>query len=165
MAENPHSRNLRKGRCSDSRQIYFLTKCIDCSSGICLHDESAKLVCNAILHRKREGIWNLLLFVVMPDHVHLLVALGEKKSLSRAMVDFAKFTATKINAILKRNGTVWQDGFYDHQVRRSVEQCPALMSYIHYNPVRKGLCGEPDQWAWSTAHANYSHEIETEWFW
>jgi putative transposase len=101
----------------------------------------------------------------MPDHVHLLIGLGESKSLSRSMADFSKFTAAKINLIRLRDGSIWQKGFYDRRIRRSAEKCPELLEYIHQNPVRKGLCSNVSEWSWSTAHPSFSKEIDTDWFW
>ena len=162
----PHARNLRIGRFSESGRVYFITKCMNRSIGISLADKPiSTLICEAILHRKRTEVWHLLSFVLMPDHLHLLIALGEKESLSKAVASFSQITSSKINALMNREGSVWQHGFYEHYVRKSVEKCPALMEYIHQNPVRKGLCDFPEQWSWSTANTKYALEVEIEWFW
>jgi len=137
----PHSKNLRIGRFSESGRVYFITKCIDRETKIDLtHPSIATIVCDSILHQKRSGIWHLLTFVIMPDHLHLLVALGEKSDLSKSMANFSKFPARKIQQMFPSNsGLLWQSGFYDRQVRRSVEKCPELTTYIHLNPVGKVL--------------------------
>jgi putative transposase len=166
LIKNPHARELRIGRYSQENQIYFITKCINRSSGIDLStQEIGKVVCESILFHRSTGVWKLLLFVVMPDHVHLLVGLGESKSLSRSMADFSKFTAAKINLILKKTGSVWQKGFYEHQIRRSAEKCPDLLAYIHQNPVRRGLCKNTEEWVLSTAHPAFTKDIDADWFW
>lgn len=162
----PHAKNLRVGRFSEPGRVYFVTKCVERSTGITLTVEPfASCVCNAILHRKRSGLWHLLAFVLMPDHLHLLVASGERETLSKTMGSFSQFIASEINRLLNRQGHLWQHGFYEHAIRKAVEKCPALTEYIHQNPVRKGLCDSPEQWPWSTANANYATEVETEWFW
>ncbi len=162
----PHSHSLRKGRISESSQIYFITKCIDRSTGVDLTQEDLAIsICEAVLYRKRKKIWHLLCFVLMPDHLHLLIALGIEISLSKSMGDFSRFTSLNINSLLKRQRNLWQNGFYDHSIRRSVEKCPMLTEYIHNNPVRKGLCSFPEDWRWSTAHSTFACEIESEWFW
>jgi putative transposase len=100
----------------------------------------------------------------MPDHLHLLIATGET-ALSKSIGSFSQFTSTETNRSLGLKGNLWQHGFYEHRIRKSVEKCPALVDYIHHNPVRKGLCDLPEQWRWSTAHPKYSMEIEPDWFW
>jgi putative transposase len=164
--QDPHSRNLRLGRFSESGRVYFITKCVDRSVGINLSLEPlATCICNAILHRKRAGAWHLLSFVLMPDHLHLLVALGDGKSLSRTVGSFSQFTTSELNSLTNRHGIVWQKGYHDHCVRKAVEKCPELISYIHDNPVRKGLCAQPEEWTWSTASRMFAPEVESEWFW
>jgi REP element-mobilizing transposase RayT len=146
--------------------VYFLTKCLDRSLGVNLAAEPvATRICDGVLHRQHMGAWHLLCFVVMPDHVHLLVALGERASVSDSVRRFAQFTASEINRVLGRRGRLWQPGFYEHAVRKAVEKCPALTDYIHQNPVRKGLCEVAEAWPWSTAHPRYDGAIESEWFW
>jgi putative transposase len=163
---SPHAKNLRFGRYSEVGRVYFITKCIDRSIGIKLTNEPiATCICDAILHRKRSGDWHLLSFVLMPDHMHLLIALGENKSLSKTIASFSQFTSSRTNSSMNRKGSIWQHGFYEHTVRKAVEKCPALTEYIHQNPVRKGLCHLPEQWIWSTANVRYTTEVETEWFW
>ena len=162
----PHARSLRFGRFSESGRVYFVTKCLDRSLGVNLTAAPlASRICEAILHRKRASIWHLLVFVVMPDHLHLLIALGGKESLSSSVADFSRFTASEINAVVGRQGRLWQHGFHEHAVRKAAERCPALTSYIHHNPVRKGLCESPEQWPWSTANTKWAPEVETDWFW
>ena len=166
-AKSPnHSADLRTGRTSLPGHVYFITKCLDRANELNLgQNPLASIVCEAILQRKKRGMWHLLCFVLMPDHLHLLIALGEGISLSQSVANFSSFTAHRINAALIRTGIVWQEGFYDHALRRSVEKCPDLTQYIHNNPVRKGLCSTPEDWPWSTAHALFAGEIESEWFW
>ena len=162
----PHAKNLRTGRFSEPGRVYFITKCIERSTGISLILEPfASRICDTILYRKRSTIWHLLSFVIMPDHLHLLIALGEGKCLSKTIGSFSQFTSSEINRLMGRQGRFWQPGFYEHSVCKSVEKCPALTEYIHHNPVRKGLCDSAEQWSWSTANVKYRHEVETEWFW
>jgi len=45
----------------------------------------------------------------------------------------------------RRHGIVWQRGFFDHRLRDS-SAWQAKTMYVRLNPVRAGLCKEPDQW-------------------
>jgi REP-associated tyrosine transposase len=77
-------------------------------------------------------------FVVMPDHVHWLMQLRRRSTLS-ACVGSMK---SQVASLLKKNepgqDKVWQRGFHDHAVRRD-ENLMAIARYLVANPLRAGL--------------------------
>jgi REP element-mobilizing transposase RayT len=77
-------------------------------------------------------------FVVMPNHVHLLVCLVGSTDVKRLCYSWKKYTAGEINAALGRTGRFWQEESFDHLVR-SPEQFERLRSYIADNPRKAGL--------------------------
>ncbi len=96
---------------------------------------------------QRYTLWTA---VVMPDHVHLLLSPSKKDinswwSLSSILHSIKSFTANKINKILNRRGTVWQDESYDRIIRNEKEFIEKW-NYIRKNPLRKGLCDWPEEW-------------------
>ncbi|MFH0884058.1 MAG: transposase [bacterium] len=119
------------------------------------------------LSRKQLG-FQLWAFVVMPDHVHLLlypqgdvsithILSSIKRGFAWQALQFLREGAPKILSALQRkqrgNVThhIWQAGgghdrniFGDEALRKTME-------YIHGNPVRKGLVGLPEEWPWSSA--------------
>jgi len=80
------------------------------------------------------GKWCVLLAVVMPDHVHLLVRIGQNHVLSRVVQSWKSYLA-------RQYGIVWQDGFFEHRIRNDAEFAEKA-SYIRSNPIAKGLCEE-----------------------
>ena len=72
-------------------------------------------------------------FVVMPNHVHLLVCLLGNTDLLKQCRSWKKFSAGKINKMLGRTGRFWQEESFDHLVR-SPEQFCAIQEYIRSNP-------------------------------
>jgi REP element-mobilizing transposase RayT len=77
-------------------------------------------------------------FVVMPNHVHVLVRPTGDNALSEILHSWKSFTAKKINVVLGREGRVWQDESFDCIVRDE----PALekfSTYIQENPARANL--------------------------
>ena len=72
-------------------------------------------------------------FVVMPNHVHVVVRPIGDNSLSEILHSWKSFTAKKINAIIGRTGTVWQDESFDNIVR-DVTALEKFSSYIVANP-------------------------------
>jgi len=112
-------------------------------------------------------VWLLCVgFVVMPEHVHLLISEPERAKLSLALQMLKQTVSRKLRC--KVSGTpFWQARYYDFIVwseRKRLEQ----LRYMHRNPVKRGLVENPEGWAWSS----YRHyltgedvgvEIESHW--
>jgi putative transposase len=83
-------------------------------------------------------------YVVMPDHVHLLVGEPSKAPLSLAIqILKQRFSKTRTEEY------VWEPRYYDFNVWSSEKRIEKLR-YIHRNPVVRGLVAEPDGWKWSS---------------
>jgi putative transposase len=84
-------------------------------------------------------------YVIMPDHIHLFVALPPTGiTLSR----WIKSLRSVLGKELLRLGFQkprWQEGFFDHLLRSS-ESYGEKWEYVRMNPVRAGLCSEPEDW-------------------
>jgi len=97
------------------------------------------------------GYYSLHSFVVMANHVHLLVT--PKVALPLITKSIKGITARRSNALLSRKGNVfWQQESYDHLVR-SEPEFKRVVSYIEWNPVRAGLAATPEGFPWSSAHS------------
>src|SRR5436309_2857747 len=100
------------------------------------------------------GHYDLLAYVVMPNHVHMLVL--PKMSPSKFMKSLKGFTAREANLVLNRTGEpFWQAESYDHWVRNS-DEGERIRGYIESNPVKAGLAAKPKQYPWSSASAETS---------
>jgi REP element-mobilizing transposase RayT len=96
-----------------------------------------KIVHNALLHF--HGFrYDLLAHVVMPNHVHVLFRLEEGHDLGKTIHSWKSFTAHKINKVLGRDGTLWQDEYHDRIVRGE-EHLHRLVDYILENPKKAGV--------------------------
>lgn len=141
----------RLRRLLQSGKIFFVTS--HRKKG--LRDFSAgerDLLCYAIDSVRNGRGFRLPAFVVMPDHIHLLVLPDPEDTISALMQELKQVTAHRINSARHRTGTIWQKGFFDRFMRTPKEVSETL-EYIHCNPVRKGLCETPLQWRWSSAAA------------
>ncbi len=72
-------------------------------------------------------------FVVMPNHVHLLVCLLGDTDILKQCRSWKTFSAGRINKVLGKTGRFWQEESFDHLVR-SPEQFWAIQQYIRNNP-------------------------------
>jgi putative transposase len=101
-------------------------------------------------------------YVVMPEHVHLLVSEPRRILLSRAI------QALKLSVAVQRpERPFWQPRYYDFNVF-SGRKCLEKRRYIHRNPVTRGLVERPIDWAWSSFRHWWTGErgrveIESRW--
>jgi putative transposase len=101
-------------------------------------------------------------YVVMPEHVHLLVSEPERGLLAKGL------QALKLSVAVQRGERpFWQARYYDFNVYTPHKRSEKIL-YIHTNPVRRGLVVEPGQWAWSSYRhyatgERFAVEIESEW--
>jgi REP-associated tyrosine transposase len=98
---------------------------------------AAELVAGALRHFDGER-YHLGDFVVMPNHVHLLVCLLGETEIEAQCTSWKRFSAGEINRLLGRRGRFWQEESFDHLVR-SAEQFEGLQRYVAENPRRARL--------------------------
>ncbi len=103
--------------------------------------------------------YHLHAWVIMPNHVHVLVTFLEEQSLSEVVKGWKSVSTRKINKILGRSGSFWQRGYFDRYMRDK-EHFWATFRYIEYNPVKAGLCSEPSDWKWGSAYFRGEEKIE-----
>ena len=154
----------RLKRFHHSRHSHFITFC-------CYHrrpllaDSHAKEVFEAALERVRLSYgMRVYGYVVMPEHVHLLLSEPDRAALDVAIKSLKQGVARRL---LQDGDHFWQKRYYDFNVRER-RKFQEKLRYIHRNPVKRGLCERPEQWRWSS----YLHyvtgcegrvEIESEW--
>ena len=106
---------------------------------------TADLFVETLQHYRLEGHYLLHDFVVMPEHIHVLIT-PQKEALERVIGlvkgGFSHRMQSKI--------PVWQRGFTDRRVRDR-EEFFNFRKYIHENPVRSRLCEHPEEYKWSSA--------------
>ena len=92
-------------------------------------------------------------YVLMPNHVHLLVTPRDADSLPRMMQSLGRRYVRHVNAVRRRTGTLW-DGRYRAAPIDSEAHLLACCRYIELNPVRAGMAAEPGGYRWSSWHAH-----------
>ena len=103
-------------------------------------------------------------YVVMPDHVHLLLSEPQRGTLADALKSLKQGVARRLIGGAEH---FWQKRYYDFNIRNHPQFIEKLR-YIHRNPVKRGLCDRAEDWEWSSFrhHATGLEgrvEIESEW--
>ncbi len=102
-------------------------------------------------------------YVIMPEHVHMLLGEPERDNPSVVMQALKQVFTQRLLGRMRRSdsrqgllwdkaleaGHVWQRRFYDFVVFTEHKRAEKL-EYMHQNPVQRGLVLEPGQWAWSS---------------
>jgi REP element-mobilizing transposase RayT len=138
----------------DPREIELrrrISRYEDAGHGSCwLGDERiAALVENALLHFDGQR-YRLIVWCVMPNHVHALVEMGEGWRLADVVQSWKSYTAHAGNKVLGRSGEFWMREYYDRFIRDERHFANAV-EYIEMNPVHAGLIGLREGWRWSSA--------------
>ena len=140
----------------DELFLWYSTKVdsyLDAGRGECFlaNPKIASVVVDALRCFEGER-YELRSWVVMPNHVHVVVWPKPPVTLSAILHSWKSFTATKANRILERTGdNFWQRESYDHFVRDD-EEMTRCCSYTIHNPVKAGLCERVEDWRWSSAY-------------
>lgn len=114
----------------------------------------AATVMEALLTGERQWqLYNISAWVLMPNHVHVLV--DPLKAVSEVTRAVKSASAREANRVLGRSGMpFWQDESYDHWVR-DAKEFNRIVRYIEWNPVDAGLASRIEDWAWSSASARF----------
>lgn len=130
--------DLRKGRYSEAGRIYLITAVLSERRPLFQDFYLARLVVAEMRRLDESAEVDSLAWVVMPDHVHWLLSLGEYANLSVVVKSLKARSAMAINRALGVEGSVWQRAFHDHALRRD-EDILTLARYVISNPLRAGL--------------------------
>lgn len=134
----PGHQALRKGRVSLPNHVYLITATTlnrqrffdefyaGCAAARCFENI-------AIL-----GDAKMLAWVLMPDHAHWLLQLGEKDKLGTVVNRLKSSSSRMANHVLARCGTTWEPAYHDHALRTE-EDLINISRYIIANPLRAGL--------------------------
>jgi len=112
----------------------------------------ADLVESAFLYFDGER-YQLRAWVIMPNHVHLLLTPRAEQSLTEIIRSLKSYTAHKANQLLGRTGKFWFEDYFDRYIRDG-NHYAAVVRYIENNPVKAGLCQSPEEWRYSSAWWN-----------
>jgi REP element-mobilizing transposase RayT len=146
---NRDRRHVRGTRIYAPNAIYHLRTSTINRRPFFANGACCRIALAAIRHVSRAFDFELLAYVIMPDHLHLVVQPRGSKNISEFMASFKKYSARSINQHLGRSGPVWRREFFDH-VLRTREHLDELADYVHDNPVRRGLVQNASGWPFSS---------------
>lgn len=133
-------------RAPQETRTYFLTLVTAQRRRIFQVTKTADLMLDHLQNQRRKGRFELYAFVIMPDHLHLLLTPAHDVSLEKAM----QFIKGGFSFLLKSRLDVWERSHNEVQVQSS-EQFEAFRAYIEENPVRARLVAARGEFPHSSA--------------
>ena len=117
--------------------IYFVTLCAENRADTPLLKVAGMLIQSA-RHYHQIGNWFLHLFLVMPDHLHLLVQVPADGDLTRGLACWRRY-------LRRVHGIAFQRGYFETRIR-DAEHFAEKWRYILFNPVTRGIVATPRDW-------------------
>lgn len=148
-------RELERGESDEGKRGEQIRRMVaryeDAGHGSCLLREPAcaEIVQTAFHHFDGQR-YRLLEWCVMPNHVHVMMRCCFGTSLGEIVRSWKTFTAREINGLRGTSGKLWALDYHDRYIR-DLDHLANARAYIRNNPVKAGLCGKPEDWAWSSA--------------
>jgi putative transposase len=130
----------------DSDRVFFVTSITNQRIPIFRRETTARLLIETLAHYRDQQKFLLHEFVIMPDHIHVLLTPAEEISLERAM----QFIKGGFSYRLDQRGSVWQPSFTNHRIR-DCHDYERHREYIRMNPVRVRLARRPEEYPYSSA--------------
>ena len=148
------------------RQLHFITFCCHHRAPYFTTPEARNLFVSSLERARCWYGFYVVGYVVMPEHVHLLISEPERSNLAVAVQMMKQIVSRKAKRPSAQD-PFWQLRYYDFNVwseRKRVEK----LRYIHNNPVKRGLVVSPEEWEWSSSRHYASGEervVEIESWW
>ena len=120
---------------------FFITiKCVPPGANQLCRADVGDGVLAAVEHNHEKLVWHCSLCLLMPDHLHAIMAFPREPGMQTVITNWKRFVASRL-------GVKWQRDFFDHRLRDHHE-LDEKIGYILMNPVRKGLCERAEDWVW-----------------
>jgi putative transposase len=148
------NRNASADHIVDGQRTFFVTTNTWERRQLFRTERLARLLIDTIYRYRAESRYRLHEFVVMPDHLHLLITLDETIAIERAVQFIKGGFSFRVRHELRSATEIWQRGFSDRRIRQAEEYAERVI-YIRQNPVRAGLCTRPDEYPYSSAMTGF----------
>ncbi len=133
----------------DQPVVYFVTACCANRRAVFVAADAVRIGAECLQRIEVRQNWIVSNVCFIPDHVHLLLSPAQDRN--QSLSDFMRAWKSCVTLRLGQ-GTIWQREFHDHLLR-SDEKAEEKWQYIRENPVRAGLCAEPEDYPFSGSPA------------
>jgi putative transposase len=134
--------------------VYFVTTDTWQKHPLFINAALAKIIVEQILSCRDRGFYKLHAFVVIPDHMHVLLTPSETTTVEKAMQMIKGGSAHRMGVERPNKFPIRHAGFHDRWMR-DAEEYRDSMKYIEQNPVEAKLVERPEDYVFSSASGKY----------
>lgn len=143
-----------KHRTAPGTSYFVTTKCWQ-SRAVFQVPENAEVLIEALFHYRDRNSYLLHEFVVMPEHLHLMLTPSPTTSLEKVVQFIKGGSSYRIRKARNQKMEIWQVGFHDWTLRDAADW-QTMREYIHTNPVRAKLVQKPEDWPYSSTTGKFT---------
>lgn len=141
----------RIGRIYYNNAVYHITIRGNNKQAVLRSDEDKERFLATLSKYKKRFEFKLYGFVIMDNHVHLVIGVSNRNNISKIMQAITLSYSQKFRSRYDYTGYVWQ-GRFNSNVIESDTYITACLDYIHNNPVRAEMVGKVADYIWSSYH-------------
>jgi putative transposase len=116
--------------------------------------EVADIVVSKILEYRDRGNYLLHEFVLMPNHLHLILTPAGSVTLEKTIQFIKGGSSHEIHGVRNNKMQIWQSGFHESRVT-DLSDYQKKADYIHFNPFVATLVAQPEDWPLGSASGKY----------
>jgi putative transposase len=135
---------------SSTTSTYFITANAFSGQALFQRERVAKLLIAVLLEYRRQNKFLLHEFVIMPNHLHLLLTTVQGITLERSVQFIKGGFSFRAGKELEMRSEIWQRGYVDHRIRDGRDYA-THREYIWQNPVKRHLAEHPWEFVYSSA--------------
>jgi len=129
---------------------YFVTTKSWHSAFLFQAEETARIIISKMLEYRDRGNYLLHDFVIMPNHLHVILTPSSRTSLEKAVQLIKGGSSFTIHKVRCEKGEIWQDGFHESQITSGLDY-QRKREYVWFNPVAAKLVERPELWPYGSA--------------
>ncbi len=137
------------------RGTYFITTNTWQRRALFRREAAATILEERIFHYRDQGNFLVHRYVIMPDHLHVILTPGKSVSLEKAIQFIKGGSAHEIGKQLAMKFPVWQPGFTEHEIHDEGD-FRLHVSYIDRNPVKAKLVAQPAEYPFASAAEKFT---------
>lgn len=147
-----------------AESLHFITFSCFHRLPLLLSPAAREVLENVLEHTRARHQARLYAYVLMPEHIHLLINEPPRILLAQFLKAVKQTTSRRLKDTQER---FWQERYFDSNIHGE-DARSRVIRYIHRNPVARGLVAKPEDWAWSSFRHYASGErgvveIESQW--
>jgi len=148
----PHIKKRQIPNC-----VYFVTTTTFERRPFFHNEQYCRILTDDIKYYREKLFFLVLGYVILPDHLHMLILTGWRGGISRIMQRIKGHSSHQINIEAQEFGPVWKADFYSTIIVSRARYNSAL-NYVHNNPVKHGYAASAADWKYSSYQSIYKND-------